>query len=298
MARKRSSYYDDYWYRYEPPTLPPADGIRAKSRRGKFVQSWWASRWIEALTPLMDAGRLSRGRSYARGGRVLEIAISSGEITARVQGSRPRPYRITIELKPLSDRQWTAVFDAMAEQALYAAQLLNGEMPDDIEQIFDAVKVPLFPTASNDLDSDCSCPDWANPCKHIAAVYYLLGERFDEDPFLLFTLRGRDKEAVAAELRKRRASALPEPPAYVPDTVERVEALPLTDCLEHYWGSSGALNAFTVHIAAPPVDLALLKRVGLPTFTDSVHFRTQMERVYTGVTEQALATAFADREGD
>jgi uncharacterized Zn finger protein len=102
-----------------------------------------------------------------------------------------------------------------------------------------------------------------------------LGERFDEDPFLLFTLRGRDKEAVAAELRKRRASALPEPPAYVPDTVERVEALPLVDCLEHYWGSSGALNAFTVHIAAPPVDLALLKRVGLPTFTDSVHFRTR-----------------------
>jgi uncharacterized Zn finger protein len=205
MSRRRSSYYDSYWPSYQSTRPIDVDGIKAKSRSGEFVQNWWATRWIEALKALMDSARLSRGRAYARRGQVLDIVLKPGKITARVQGSRPSPYKVTISLKPLKDTQWEAIFDALAAQAIFAAQLLNGEMPPDIEQVFDAINVPLFPASKQDLETDCSCPDWANPCKHIAAVYYLLGEQFDGDPFLLLKLRGREKDEISEALRRRRA---------------------------------------------------------------------------------------------
>ncbi len=299
MAKRRSrSYYDDYWPHYEPTRPIEADGIKAKSQRGKFVTSWWADKWINALQRLMDAGRLSRGRSYARKGQVLEIDIKAGKVAARVQGSRPSPYKVSIELKPLSDSQWTSVMDALAEQAIFAAQLLNEEMPADIEQVFDKAKVPLFPQSRGDLSTKCSCPDPANPCKHIAAVYYLLGERFDADPFLLFELRGRSKAAIIAALRERRAVSVPAQEAlpYVPDVIAAVDAPPLAECLDTYWGAPTAWDAVSLRIAAPPVDLALLKRLGLPDFVDATSFRAQMERVYNGVTDRALEIAFGDMD--
>lgn len=299
MTRRRSSYYSDYWPSYESTRPREADGIKAKSRRGKFTQTWWGQRWISALKPLMDSGRLSRGRSYARRGQVLEINLRPGEVQARVQGSRRSPYKVTIELKPLDARQWDKVLDALADQAIYAAQLLNGEMPADIEDIFASVGVPLFPAARGDLFSDCSCPDWANPCKHIAAVYYLLGEHFDADPFLLFALRGRLQAQIATALRERRAGGAVETAERVPyaaGTVEAGESVPLDESLEHYWGSLRALEGFSVQIAAPRVSLALLKRVGLPDFVDPRYFRAQLERTYAGVTQRAVEVAFAERE--
>jgi len=298
MARRRS-YYDDYWPRYERARLIEVeDGIKAKSKRGKFVKNWWADRWIKALTPFIGYGRLSRGRSYARRGQVMEIDIAPGQITSRVQGTRPRPYRVSIELRPLSDRQWDKVFDALAEQAIFAAQLLNGEMPPDIEQVFDAVKVPLFPTSQGDLETDCSCPDWANPCKHIAAVYYLLGERFDEDPFLVFELRGRTKEEVAAALRERRAQVLEvaEEVPYAVDVVEAVDVPALKECLDAYWALGTETKGMALDISHPMVEMALLKRLGVPAFEGMRErsFWVQMTRVYDGVARRALQVAFAD----
>lgn len=299
MTKRRSrSYYDDYWPHYEPTRPIEADGIKAKSQRGKFVTSWWADKWINALKRLMDSGRLGRGRSYARKGQVLEIDIKAGKVAARVQGSRPSPYKVSIELKPLSDKQWANVLDALAEQAIFAAQLLNEEMPNDIEQVFDQAKVSLFPQSKGDLNTKCSCPDWANPCKHVAAVYYLLGERFDADPFLLFELRGRSKAAIIAALRERRAVSVPAQEAlpYVPDAIAAVDAPALADCLDAYWGAPASWDAVSLRIAAPPVELALLKRLGLPDFVDAASFRAQMERIYSGVTERALEIAFGDKD--
>jgi uncharacterized Zn finger protein len=305
MARRRSSFYDDYWPRYESSRpIRVRDGLKAKSQRGKFVENWWADRWIAALTQLMDPGRLSRGRSYARQGQVLEIDVQAGQVSARVQGSRRTPYRVSIELRPLSEGQWETVFNALAEQALYAAQLLNGEMPVEIEQVFDAVQVPLFPVSSGDLETDCTCPDWANPCKHIAAVYYLLGERFDGDPFLLLALRGRGKGEVIAALRQRRAqsagfgdgqegSTLSE--AGTPYMTEAVQVSALDACLDSYWALGAAAAEVELDITAPKVDLALLKRLGMPDYLDARSFRTQMERVCSGVTQTALDKAYGSR---
>src|SRR6185503_13037509 len=129
------------------------------------------------------------------------------KVRAKVQGSRPTPYNVTIEMKPLTDAQWEQVTARLARQAIFAAKLLAGEMPQDIEQAFDAAGVPLFPRGPQDISAACSCPDYANPCKHIAAVYYLLGERFDEDPFLIFQARGRTREQIIDALRALRAGA-------------------------------------------------------------------------------------------
>jgi uncharacterized Zn finger protein len=122
------------------------------------------------------------------------------------QGSRKTPYKIKIQIAHLTDAQWDKVFDALAEQAIFSAQLLAGEMPQDIEQAFETANVSLFPSKRNDLQTNCSCSDYANPGKHIAATHYILGERFDEDPFLIFRLRSRNQEQVIHALRQRRAS--------------------------------------------------------------------------------------------
>ncbi|RPI58603.1 MAG: hypothetical protein EHM56_01355 [Chloroflexi bacterium] len=298
MAKRRSSYYESDWYIYEPAVpIEVKGGIKARSQGHKFVKNWWAGRWIAALTPLMDSGRLSRGRSYARKGQVMDIEVEPGVVVSRVQGTRPRPYNVKIRLKPLSDRQWEKVLDALAEQAIFAAQLLNGEMPPDVEDVFQAVSVPLFPDKRGDLVTSCSCPDSANPCKHIAAVYYLLGERFDEDPFLLFELRGRDKEAITGALRQRRAAeAGPVEPAYAPTTVAPVDAPPLSEALDGFWQMGEAAADLPLDIDRPAPPFALLKRVGLPAFPGLAanSFQRQMEGVYNAVTAAALAAAFAD----
>ena len=299
MAKRRSSYYDGYWPRYESTRpINVEDGIKAKSKRGKFVKNWWADRWISALKPLMDSGRLSRGRSYARRGQVIDIDVAPGRVTSRVQGSRRTPYKVNIQLKPLRTQQWDKVLDALAEQAIFAAQLLNDEMPADIQDVFEAVNVPLFPTSRGDLKTNCSCPDWANPCKHIAAVYYLLGERFDEDPFLLFELRGRSQEEIAVALRERRAVEVKtvEAAPYMPDLVKSVDVPALEDSVERYWTPGVEAADITFSIAHPRVPSALLKRVGLPDFegVNPRNFQRQMDRVYDGVTVATIRLAFAD----
>ena len=185
----------------------PADGIRARTQRGKFGATWWAGRWLAALEQLVDAGRLSRGRSYARSGQVLKLEISDAGVDADVQGSRPIPYAVSIRFRHLTDAQWDAVADALAGKALFAAKLLSGEMPENVEDAFGAAGASLFPDAKGDLESECTCPDWSNPCKHVAAVFYLLGERFDDDPFLAMLLRGRNKEQIIEALRLRRGGA-------------------------------------------------------------------------------------------
>ena len=141
-----------YWFK---PTkaIQTKDGIKAQSKRGAFAKSWWAQRWIAALERLVDSGRLSRGRSYARKGQVLSVDETKDGIAARVQGSMRTPYKISIKINHLTDAEWNKVIDALAEQAIFSAQLLAGEMPQDIEQAFERAKVDLFPAKRGDLSA-------------------------------------------------------------------------------------------------------------------------------------------------
>jgi len=187
-----------YYREYYPPATPieVRGGIRAQTRRGNFGQNWWAKRWIETLESFHIGARLSRGRSYARKGQVISIDVRKGVVLAKVQGTRSKPYEIVIRMKEIAKRSWKKVAKLLSGRILYVAQLLNGEMPMEIEEKFKEAGVSLFPSKRKDLNTSCTCPDWSNPCKHIAAVFYLLGEEFDRDPFLIFKLRGKTREEL------------------------------------------------------------------------------------------------------
>src|SRR5438477_8216750 len=159
-------WYRDFYPRYRR-SRPRAGrgGIKAQSKRGSFGQSWWAKRWIQVLESFDIGARLGRGRSYARGGQVLTVDIKKGVVKARVQGSRPKPYDITIQVKELSAAEWKKAIEALNSQALYLAKLLAGEMPQDIEKVFTETELSLFPERLGDLKTGCSCPDYSNPCK-------------------------------------------------------------------------------------------------------------------------------------
>jgi len=284
------------WWYYEPTRpIPVKGGIKAHSKRGAIGKSWWAKRWTAALRRIMDSGRLSRGRSYARRGQVMDIREEKGAITARVQGSRRTPYQVRIRVKPLSDEEWERVLDLLADQAIFTAQLLAGEMPADIEEAFTAAGTSLFPASAQDLETDCSCPDWANPCKHIAAVYFLLGEAFDDDPFMLFHLRGRTQEQVLAGLRARRAGeeeASPDPTAL---PAEETAPTPLPEDPDAFWRLSQPLDDFQVQPKAPKVPLSLLQRLGQPAFAPA-DLRSVLSAAYQRVTQRAEALAFGEEK--
>ena len=181
-------------------------GIKAQSGRGGFGRNWWARRWIEVLEGFDLGARLGRGRSYARQGQVLSIDVEMGAVTARVQGSRAQPYRVHVNVKTLGDSDWEKLSAALLERPVFAAKLLAGQMPEDIEDVFNDAGLSLFPSRSGDLETGCSCPDWSNPCKHVAAVYLLLGEEFDRDPFLVFKLRGLGRERLVGLVGSRTGS--------------------------------------------------------------------------------------------
>jgi uncharacterized Zn finger protein len=270
------------------------NGIKTKNERGAIGETWWSKRWIHVLESLGMGARLDRGRSYARRGQVVSIDVQKSVVTAKVQGSRPKPYSITIRLVSLSDKDWDKVIDIMASQAIFAAKLLSGEMPQNIEEAFVEAKVSLFPRSGKDLDTDCSCPDYANPCKHIAAVYYILAERFDSDPFLIFKLRGRTKEEIIQALRKKRGQILVEKKQksteaeIMPDS----SVTPIEDCLGNFWQAGEALDSFITNPALPEIEGAILKRLGKPPLAiGGENMTTLMTKAYAVASKAALRAA-------
>jgi len=272
-------------------------GIKARSQRGSFSQNWWARRWIESMEQLVDPARLQRGRSYARSGQVLSLNETSGGIEAKVQGSRPAPYKATIQVTPLTAEQWSLVIDALAEQAIFTAQLLAGEMPANIEDAFQTAGVSLFPDRPGDLFTSCSCPDWANPCKHVAATHYILGDRFDDDPFLLFRMRGRSQEQILADLNLRRGGPIEteqdEPQEEAAG--EPAQASP-QELLEHFWEPVESLDSFPLTIQPPRIDMPLLTRLGEPAFLPGLSLLNILRPVYQAFTYAALRAAYSEEE--
>jgi uncharacterized Zn finger protein len=189
--------------RFPPPSRPrkAVGGIKARSKRGTIGEQWWSRRFIDVLESLGMQSRLTRGRNYARSGQVLNLAIGTGHVSAQVQGSRVKPYKVVLTVVPLTKPQWRAVEGALAARAVFRARLLAGEMPAEIEDVFADCGTPLFPRTARDLMMSCSCPDWQLPCKHVAAVCYVLAEAFDDDPFAMLAWRGKGRDALLAALR-------------------------------------------------------------------------------------------------
>jgi len=171
-------------------------------------QPWWVEQWMELINGYRFKKRLERAWEYARSGNVLSIRFEGRRVHARVQGSDSDPYKVKLWLDVLSDDDWGYVLEALSQKARWSAQLLAGVMPQDIERAFAASGKRLFPFKLQEVRSECSCPDKANPCKHVSAVFYLMGDRFSEDPFVLFQLRGRTRSQLLGELAKRRRKLL------------------------------------------------------------------------------------------
>lgn len=295
-------WYRDYYPRF-PRSRPrqAKGGIKAQSKRGGFGESWWAKRWIAVLESFQIGARLGRGRSYARGGQVLSIDIDKGEVKAKVQGSRPKPYDITIQVKALSPADWKKVVQGLGRQAVFAAKLLAGEMPQDIEQLFQEAELSLFPEKLRDLTTECSCPDWSNPCKHIAAAYYLLGEEFDRDPFLIFKLRGLSRDELLEHLgstpekpgtRKARKKAKPVP--VEKDEPRPSEPLPSEPAV--FWANASVADDVFGEVRSPPVSAALPKRLGsFPFWRGQERFLDALEPLYRQASQRGLDVFLGER---
>jgi uncharacterized Zn finger protein len=290
MAFRRRRWGGDWYPRFEPSRPRRAEGgIKAQAKRGQFGESWWAKRWIQVLESFNIGARLTRGRSYARSGQVLSIGIEKGKVTAKVQGSRPTPYDVTIQVKTLSGADWSKVLDALSRQALFAAKLLAGEMPQDIEPMFQEVGLTLFPSKRADLMTSCSCPDSSNPCKHIAATYYLLGEEFDRDPFLIFTLRGLSRDALMARLEtagpKTDRTSTRESPA---TSTRPIEALS-TESPAFWDGTLGRIEDPFGVVEIPREPAALPRRLGgFPFWRGGSPFLDTLSTVYGAASPRGL----------
>lgn len=223
-------------------------GIRARGARGSIGERWWSRRFVDLLESFADQGRLSRGRSYARKGQVIDLTVEAYEVTARVQGSDPEPYDVAIGLDAIDDETWAAIEETLAAQAVYRARLLAGEMPPEIEDVFAAAGAALFPATPEDMHVMCSCPDWGEPCKHAAAVLYLLAEAFDDDPFLILAWNGRTRDRLLDGLRRLAADA-PAPP--------EIEETPVEERLDDFWSPA----ALAGRPPAPPAPPGLLLRL-------------------------------------
>jgi uncharacterized Zn finger protein len=252
-----------WYFKKTPKRPPPARGIKVK----KIGATWWGQRWIEALEKFSVeySSRLSRGRTYARAGRVSDLEIAAGRVTAHVTGSRPKPYKVTLHLSALTEEAWEKAIQEMARQALFAAELLVGRMPQDIDRAFQAAGQSLFPAKAKDLKTECTCPDWANPCKHIAATHYVLGEAFDKDPFLLFELRGRGKAAVLERLRQLRSGGVEKRPRPLGKAREAVPTVPLRKVSPSAYERLGSpISHLRFQIEPPTSPVALLRQLGMP----------------------------------
>jgi uncharacterized Zn finger protein len=270
MSRRR--YYNNYWYR---PSVPKSveGGIKAQTKRGSFVTKWWGKRWIECLESFSIGARLSRGRSYARKGQVKSLDIEKGSITAKVQGSRSKAYSVTIKIKTFSKKDWKKVIKELTGKPIYTARLLGNKMPLEIETIFEDIGQPLFPGKKNDLKTNCSCPDWSNPCKHIAAVYYLMAEAFDNDPFLLFKLRGMDREELMEKLNDLNLEDTEE-------EKEEIIAVELPMDEKEFWGTYQP-SKYTSIPLPPTIHAAIPKRLGnLPFWRGEENFLDTMDKWY------------------
>jgi len=262
-------------------------------------REWWSQRWLDLLDAYRFKKRLERARNYARQGNVLSIEFKAVKVLARVQGSEAEPYKVSLNLEKFSDEQWGYVVESMSQKAVFAAKLLAGEMPQNIEEVFTSNGLSLFPFTLSEIQSQCSCPDKANPCKHIAAIYYQLGDRFSEDPFVLFQLRGRSKEQIISDLRQLRQDKagkkfqLTPQPESTPPNQSPVK-------IESYWQYNEALESSLVVIAPYSTEtiLDVLGSIPLTKETEDVINSTSnelvmeyLDTVYKTVSQNAVLAA-------
>jgi len=291
---------------------------------------WWSRRWFDLLGEMGLVNSDEPARVQTRGSRVQRLEVLTGAISAKVRDSERGDCIVNIQITPLDDGEWNAAIDALSSQALFAAQLLAGDMPPEIEKTFESAGVSLLPHTRAELIHECSC---CTPlgrddvddgieggagdegCRPLVATYFALGEMLNDDPWLLFRLRGRDRQQILRDLSERRnrnattgaqispalerPSIAEEPSIYRPETPDQTEVkvVSLEEMADHFWGKSKPLTEFPHFIIPPAIDFTLLRRLGPPPFTaDSDAVIDQLGDIQRLVTQAALTVAYAPDE--
>ncbi|ERT04730.1 SWIM zinc finger family protein [Lyngbya aestuarii BL J] len=271
-------------------------------------REWWSQQWLDLLDKYRFKKRLERARNYARQGNVLSINFQDQKVQAQVQGTQSEPYEVSLWLDHFSDEEWGFVIETLSEQAIFSAKLLAGEMPQNIEEVFAANGLRLFPFSLDDVHAHCTCPDKANPCKHIGAVYYMLGDRFSEDPFVLFKLRGQSQEKIIANLRQLRSPSdeEPETKTQLLAEIETVNSYPPK--VEQFWEYNEQLDPSLVVITPPASSdnvLNVLGSIPLETAANQTPGRSisasetvmqYLDTIYKNISQQAVIMALSRDE--
>lgn len=275
---------DDFFWRFRRTKAREVKGgIKAQAK--KFGQQWWAEKWLEAIERFGPQKRVARGRSYARKGQALRLELKPGLISAAVQGSREEPYEIHIPLQQVAYTIQQEILQRLRTQPIFAASLLSGEVPPEIESLFNEFRIPLFPDRAEGRSASCSCPDESNPCKHIAAIYYLISLELERDPFLLLYLRGISRQQLAPKKQKLFAPAQTEP---------------LPTVLQQFWKSPRVKQ-----VALPDLILrgtskpTILQRLGsFPFWRGEAEFMQTMETIYESARKFARARVESIKKDD
>ncbi|NJK36751.1 MAG: hypothetical protein HC835_00505 [Oscillatoriales cyanobacterium RM2_1_1] len=270
----------------------------------KTDREWWSQQWLDLLSKYRFKKRLERARDYARQGNVLKIEFKDQKVYAQVQGTQAEPYQVSLWLDTFSQEEWGYIVETLSRTAFFSAKLLAGEMPQNIEEVFSSNGLRLFPFALDEVHARCSCPDKANPCKHIGAVYYMLGDRFSADPFVLFQLRGQTQGEINGALRQLRCLSNPDQAESQanPENISTMVNQPPD--LEQYWHYQEQLESALVVIAPPPSSETVLDQLGtIPLYsvhstatTDQLESASQfvmqnLDKVYKTVSQQAVLDA-------
>jgi uncharacterized Zn finger protein len=280
-----------------------AEDAAANKAAGRGVaQHWWGDRWLRALTLWIDGARLAEGRDAVRAGRVSDLRLAPGLVIAWVQDAGPRLCHVRVEIATFTEEEWEGILKALGARALYAAQLLSGELPRNIDAVLTsgstlADRRSLFPSEGADIHAVCSC-DEHKPCKHIASVLVLIGEMLDRDPFLLLTLRGRTKEEVLEALRERRLHVETDHDAQANaghgGYASSAEGRPLGERVEDFWEIGPEAEEIHVRVAPAEVELEVLRILGELELEADQSLLERLERVYKAVSQRAMEIAFGD----
>jgi uncharacterized Zn finger protein len=272
-------------------------GIRAQTKSRKVGKNWWTKRWMAVLENHYMGAELPRGRAYAQAGQVLALTIENGTVKATVQGAREKPHKVEIKFKAAPKKQWEALTKLLSSQAIFAAKLLSGQMPESIEEVFEEQGIALFPKDIDDLETHCTSKS-EGLCRHIIAVYYILAEEFDRDPFLFMRLRGLEREKLIKDIgssvkrNKRKKSAYLDLELH---SGPRETPTELTHEVTHFWNGGTINEDHLTDVRIPPSPGSLSKHLGhFPMWRGEERFLDALELVYKKASNNGMNVFMGD----
>lgn len=290
------------------PTTPRKviGGIRLLGKQSPAINGWAGRRWMRCVEEAAPAERFAVGLELARTGQTRELRVAPGGVGASVQDKEARPWPARLEVGAFREEDWARVFEAMATQAIYAAKLLAGQTPVNVEDIFAPLDLRLFPAEPGDIKPSCECDesraeDGSNSawCRHACCAAILMAERVDADPFLVWAMRGMTRDELANRLRRPTGRAVEATTAaYEPRPVTGAESgPPLEGVLDEFWSLPPAAEAIETALRPPAVKHALLKRLGPSPLEGKFPLSGLLATCYDLVSEEALKSGDAGPDG-